>query len=327
MSGIDVDTLVRLGRADALAVSPCGTWLAVAVARLDADGAKYVHDLWRVELQDAAKPAVQLTRGPSDDRAPAFRRDGALAFLSNRNPREGKPEEGDDERAQVWLMPDGGGEPRPLTDEPLGVTSFRFAASGDRLVCCAPVLPGVTPEEQRKNAADRKKHGPSGMRWRAMPVRFWDHWLGEAAPHLVTYTEDGRERRDWTPNADREYREADFDVSPDGRFAVSAEARIGDDRVDERTLRVISFETGETRVLGAAPLTSSANPRISPDGARVACVRVTRSRESLGAHEIWLFDLASGERRPLTRGWERWGDWITPTFPDGTEYLGKPPLA
>src|SRR5687767_2098683 len=97
----DAERLVGLGRVTAVVPSPCGTWAAVAVARLDADRAKYVSDLWRVALDGPGEP-VQLTRGPSDDRAPGFRRDGALGFLSNRSPREGKPEEGDDERSQVW---------------------------------------------------------------------------------------------------------------------------------------------------------------------------------------------------------------------------------
>src|SRR5437867_2860419 len=130
---LDVHRLITLGRVSAVAPSPCGTWAAVQVMRLDSEGAKYVSDLWRVPLAQGApggEPAP-LTRGDSDDRSPRFRRDGALGFLSNRSPREGKAEEGDDERSQVWILPAApphpegtrhpapGGEPRPVTDEPL----------------------------------------------------------------------------------------------------------------------------------------------------------------------------------------------------------------
>ena len=115
-----------------------------------------------------------------------------LGFLSNRNPRDGKPEDGDDERAQVWILPaDGGGEPRRLTDEPLGVSGVPLRGRGRRArLHRAAVLPGVPHDEQRKTAADRKKHGPSALHYRAMPVRYWDAWIPAAAPHLVAYTEE-----------------------------------------------------------------------------------------------------------------------------------------
>lgn len=326
---LDADRLVELGRADALAVSPCGTWAAVAVARLDADGARFVHDLWRVDLVDPARLPLQLTRGPSDDRAPHFRRDGALGFLTNRNPREGKPEDGDDERAQVWILPaDGGGEPRPLTDEPLGVSAFRFAAAGDALVCLAPVLPDVPADAQRKTAADRKKHGPSDLHYRTMPVRFWDAWIPAAAPHVVGYTEEGRARRDLTPAADREHREAALDVSPDGRHAVVSLARPGADRVQDRALLLVALDGSGARALGESPRTALQTPRFSPDGRAIACVRHVRSDERYGAFDVWLFDTATGEGRALTRGWERWpllwgwdrtGEALLATADDGGE--------
>src|SRR5215510_5095949 len=75
---------ITLKRVSAVAASPDGRWLAVAVQRLDRDGVKYVSDLWKVPT-DGSTPA-QLTRGDTQDSAPCFRHDGALGFLSNRQP-------------------------------------------------------------------------------------------------------------------------------------------------------------------------------------------------------------------------------------------------
>src|SRR6185369_4319441 len=112
-------------------------------------------------------PAVQLTRGESRDVAPCFRHDGALGFLSNRQPNEIKPDEDADKRMQVWLLQAEGGEPRQLTDEPLGVEGFRFAAKADRMVLFAPVLAGVEHDKQRETAAERAKKGTSARNFRS----------------------------------------------------------------------------------------------------------------------------------------------------------------
>jgi len=85
-----VEEHIALRRVSEVAASPCGTWLAVAAQRLDHDGAKYASDLWKVPADGG--PPVQLTRGDSRDTAPCFRQDGALGFLSNRRPGEGKPD-------------------------------------------------------------------------------------------------------------------------------------------------------------------------------------------------------------------------------------------
>jgi len=182
-----VEDHIRLRRVGSIAPSPDGTWLAVGVQRLDREGTQYVSDIWRVPTDGG--PAVQLTRGESKDVAPAFRHDGALAFLSNRQPNEVKPDEDADKRMQVWILPPEGGEPRQLTDEPLGVESFKFAARSDRLVLFAPVLAGVEHAKQRETAAERAKKGTSVRNYRRQPVRHWDHWLHQnpdrANTHLI----------------------------------------------------------------------------------------------------------------------------------------------
>src|SRR5437016_7565890 len=152
-----VEQHIALKRVGAIAASPDGTWLAVSVERLDRDGAKYVSDLWKLPLDGG--PAVQLTRGDTKDKAPCFRHDGALGFLSNRQPNEVKPDDEAEKRMQVWVLPAGGGEPQQLTDEPLGVEAFTFAKSAARLALLAPVIPHVAHDKQRETAAEHAKRG------------------------------------------------------------------------------------------------------------------------------------------------------------------------
>src|SRR5438876_6317547 len=90
---------IQLKRVTSIAVSPDGTWLAVAIQRLDRDGAKYVGDIWKLPIDGSAP--VQLTRTDSNDTAPRFRLDGALGFLSSRLPNEIKPAEDADKRMQL----------------------------------------------------------------------------------------------------------------------------------------------------------------------------------------------------------------------------------
>src|SRR5689334_10615448 len=91
LAPFDAPTLVGLRRVTAIAIAPSGDWAAASVQRLDADGASYVSDLWRVPLDGGA--AVQLTRGDASDGSPCFRSDGALGFLSNRPPHGEKADD------------------------------------------------------------------------------------------------------------------------------------------------------------------------------------------------------------------------------------------
>lgn len=323
-----VEQHIALKRVSSIAPAPDGTWLAVAVQRLDREATKYVSDLWKVPTDGGA--ALQLTRGESKDVAPCFRHDGALGFLSNRKPNEVKPDEDAEKRMQVWLIPAAGGEPQQLTDEPLGIESFKFAAKADRMACFAPVLPDVPHDKQRETAAERAKKGPSVRNYRRQPVRHWDHWLHQnpdrANTHLIVCKADGSGREDLTPEATAElWIEPQLDIAADGSAVAASWSSVGADREEDSSVLVIDLSgtalgKRTRRLLGQAPNTNNDGPLFSPDGKTIAVTRSVRSAKVVVRPTLTLIDVATGSLRELAAEWDRWphvSDWSA----DGKQIL------
>ncbi len=128
------------------ALSPDGREIVYVLRTSDAAVDRNVTELWRVGSRDG--DPQRLTNGPADS-SPAWSPDGAaLAFL-----RAG------DGSAQILLLPAAGGEPRALTDLPLGAGQPVWSPDGSRLAFVAPVDLLAAPGEADDDRA-RRSHAP-----------------------------------------------------------------------------------------------------------------------------------------------------------------------
>ena len=151
------DSLIRLRRNNTIAIHPDGQACAVGNARLCKDQSKFLGEIWMVGMDGTAD---RWTTGEYNDSAPQFGQDGTLYFLSNRTTGQDDDHES---RQQVFAFRPSGGDPQAITNEPLGVSSFRVTPDG--LVIVASHLVGTQTDDMRKVFDERKKQGPSARRY------------------------------------------------------------------------------------------------------------------------------------------------------------------
>jgi dipeptidyl aminopeptidase/acylaminoacyl peptidase len=312
----DLAQFVALPRIGALALSADGSRLAVSVQTLDPERKKWQSALWEVDPAGERVPH-RLTRSAPGESAPAWAPDGSLLFTSAR-PDPSATDKGEPVAA-LWSLPAAGGEARPVVTRPAGIAAFTVAATSGDVVVAAATMPGGsdarTDEELRTK---RKDAGVSAILHESYPVRFWDHDLGPAAPHLFWAgplpAEEGAgeptptELRDLTPDAGLPSGSGtDIALSPDGRFLVRAE-EVPDGPAGRRSRLVLTdVAEGAGRVLVDDPLADVYAPRFSPDGAAVVCVRESLSTYAEPPdYTVLLVDVAAGTARDLTPDFDRW---------------------
>ncbi|MFK7928511.1 MAG: prolyl oligopeptidase family serine peptidase [Myxococcota bacterium] len=296
----DVESLVSLGRVTAVAVTPDGRRAVACVQAIDGDGAAYVSSLWEIPMDGST--ASLLLPGAFDDRAPAFRHDGVLTFLSNRTDEAHSAEDTPDDAAktQVWACHDDGRLER-LTHEPLGVAKVQWARTADVGVIAVPVWPGVDAQRQLEVDDDLKK-GPSILRYTSIPVRYWDQWVGEKTQRLVALTAEGRV--ELTPDRIDAHPEFDWHLSADGRAVVYSVRGEGVQRLWATSLVVVDLGTGHRTELGVGPDFDLSSARLSPDGSTVAAVRTRWVQGQAWDAELVLIPRVGGEPKALAGDWD-----------------------
>jgi dipeptidyl aminopeptidase/acylaminoacyl peptidase len=186
---------------------------------------------------------------------------------------------------QVLAMDAEGGEPRPLTTSPTGVSRYEWSKDGTRLgyVAAEPEPAEETREKQEKTFVIHA--GRPGR-----PTRLFVQDVAGGAPRALSPPEHYVSSLDWSPDS----KTLVYSASAAGEYLENWRSR----------LFTVSAEGGEPAVLVGRDGMNS-EPRFSPDGRLVAFTStggVPRMISSPGLHVV---SASGGEPRPLA-GKDTW---------------------
>jgi dipeptidyl aminopeptidase/acylaminoacyl peptidase len=284
---LDVDTLWRLARVGALALSPDGRHAVCAIGQPDMEANRSRTHLWRLSTPGTgvAPEAREFTHCGDQDSAPAYSPDGTQIAFVARRPDPAKAGQLD-ATPQLYLMPADGGEARRVSDFAPGVGAFRWLPDGRSLVFVAWVWPELN--SAKAQAARYREHGErreTGQATIEMQYRHFGSVLPSGRePHLMHLVLASGRITDLMQGSGLALPRADpglshFAVHPDGRRVAvvhdpaavkQAGACCAISEIDLRSRRV-------SALLQQADWSFHA-PSYRPDGQMLACIAAHRGQ-------------------------------------------------
>ncbi len=272
----DLDDYLALPRVSGLAVSPDGSRVVTTVSEPNEKRTEYVNAVWEVD-PEGRQQARRLTRGAKGESSPVFTSGGDLLFVAVR-----PTEDDDNPPSALWSLPAVGGEAVEVLAPPGGIELVKTAHSAATAVVRTPFLPSARGiDDDRRLRELRKDNKINAILHTGYPIRHWDKDLGPGAPHLLRLDlSDGSAPVDLTPEPGAALRDADFDVSADGRFLVTSWLRPAPGASQHSVLVRVDLASGDCTVIADEPDADLWSPAISPDGSAVAFIRESYSDAS-----------------------------------------------
>jgi dipeptidyl aminopeptidase/acylaminoacyl peptidase len=295
--------MVALDRVSAPAVSPDGQWMAYQLRSTDLAGNRGRSDLYLLNIAKAGRaPRLIASKPDKNESAPVFSPNGTtLYFQSNAS--------GDD---QLWRVAIGGGEPEQISKAPGGISGFLLSPDGSKVALWADRPVGAKTIDDVK--PDAPKDVGTGRVYDQLFVRHWDTWSdgqrsqifvmpvagGPAVSVMGALVGDSPSK----PFGGAE----EIAWSKDGRTLFFALREAGHIEPLSTNLDIFSVPADGS----AAPVNlTKANeatdtlPTISPDGKWLAYVAMARPRYEADRQVLMLRNIANGEAKALTQGWDR----------------------
>lgn len=329
----NVDDLVNMQRVSDPALSPDGRTVVFTVRETDLAANRGRTDLWALDIATKGAQPRRLTTHPEGDSSPEWAADGReIYFLSTRSGS-----------SQVWRLPSNGGEAIQVTDMPLDVGSFRVASNAGRLAVTLDVFPDCNDlpctVDRLKAVKDAKD---SGEVYDRIFVRHWDTWSDGRISQLFALKLSNGVATE--PVSVSKALDADipskpfgdateYTFSPDGSRLVFSTRPKG--KSEPWSTNFDLYEVGVDGS-GLRNLTEDnpawdTQPVFSRDGTQLAWRAMERAGFEADRFHIVVMDLKSGQRRALTKEWDRSVDALAfandgKTLFVTTDHFGQHPL-
>lgn len=311
-----VHDMLAMDRVSDPVLSKDGTLVLYNLRTTDLDANRGTSDLWLAPV--AGGEPRRLTSMPGSESGGRFSHDGtAVLFLSGKSGS-----------SQVWRVPVAGGEPVQVTNEPLDVDAFSVFPGDARLLLAMEVWHQHTgPDSIAKSKAQDEAVAAKKSKARlydGLLFRHWDSWEDGKRSHLFVW-QAGKPTVDILPGFDGDAPTKPFGgmeevaISPDGSEVVLSSLEYTRDaawKLDVQLWKALTGTPGAPQCLTKSNPAWDGNPVWSPDGTRIAYLRMRRGGYESDRRCIAVVDARTFEGREITLDWDRSPDEIA-WSPDG----------
>lgn len=270
-------------------VSPDGKWAAWVKVTPDKAKDGYVTNLMLSSL--TSDKEIELTRGDDNMGGPRWSPDGSkIAFMSSRELPKAK-QKPNAAHMQLWMINPFGGEAWPVTSLARGIQQFEWSGN-DKIVFSAEEEATLYEDEMKESKDDTDVVDDAAH---AAPVRLFAFNVKDGSVARITNNNDWIEL---------------FDVSRDGKFAVTINARELSYAWDQKTpsqINIVDMGTGTTRqILSDGKLrVQFARWALDNSGIYMIAPFFSDPRFDYGSIEkAYFYEPTANRVTPIDLGWE-----------------------